>query len=78
MSEYTAWQLVPFYMGAEQDFDFKYVTAYDTMEDHSKDWDQYSRAGWKEAEELFPDLLSRDSSRVYAARNLRRAESDDE
>lgn len=71
------WVLFPAMGGGGEEFDFKWVTAYDTMEDHGKDWDQYSAEGWKKAEELFPDMLSCDSSRVYAARNLRRAESDD-
>jgi hypothetical protein len=70
------WSFMPAFGGGAEAFDFKWVTAYQNLEDLGKDFDQYSAAGWKKAGELFPGKVSCDSSRVYLATNHRRAESD--
>lgn len=72
------WVFFPAMGGGGEEFDFKWVSAHDNMEEHGKDWDLYSRSGWEKAEELFAGKLECDSSRVYIATSLRRAEPDDE
>lgn len=71
------WIMFPAYGGGDEDFDFKFISGYRTLEEQGKDWDQYSEAGWAKAEELFGGKLECDSSRVYLATNRRRAESND-
>ena len=72
------WVLFPAYGGGGEEFDFKYVEAFNNLEEQGIDWDQYSKDGWQKAEELFAGKLSCDSSRVYLATNRRMAENDDD
>lgn len=67
------WVLFPTYGGGGEEFDFKYVTAYQNHEAMGADWDSYDV---KLAGKLFDDVVDCDSSRVYDATNRRRAESD--
>lgn len=70
------WIMFPAYGGGDEDFDFKFVAGWRTLEQQGSDWDQYSREGWKKAQELFSGKMDCDSSRVYVATNRRHAESD--
>lgn len=72
------WVFFPAYGGGGEEFDFKFVTAHQNMEDVGKDFDEYSKTGWQKAGELFEGKVSCDSARVYMASNIRMAESDDE
>ena len=67
------WVLFPVYGGGGEEFDFKYVTAYQNHEAMGADWDSYDV---KLAGELFDGVVDCDSSRIYDAKNRRRAESD--
>jgi hypothetical protein len=67
------WVLFSTYGGGGEEFDFKYVTAYQNHEAMGADWDSYDG---KLAGELFDGVLDCDSSRVYDATNRRRAETD--
>lgn len=71
------WVMFPAYGGGGEGFDFKYVAGYRNLEEQGKDWDHYSKEGWAKAEELFAGKLSCDSSRVYLAKNRRRAATND-
>lgn len=71
------WVMFPAYGGGDEDFDFKWVSGYRSLEEQGKDWDQYAEAGWSKAGELFGGKLECDSSRVYLATNRRRAAADD-
>lgn len=71
------WIMFPAYGGGDEDFDFKWVSGYRTLEEQGKDWDQYAEAGWAKAGELFGGKLECDSSRVYLATNRRRAAAED-
>lgn len=71
------WIMFPAYGGGDEDFDFKWISGYATLEDQGKDWDQYAEAGWEKAGELFRGKMQCDSSRVYLATNRRRAEAQD-
>lgn len=75
LTEYPAWQPVPFSFGAQREFDFESVTAHDATEERGKDWDRYNHGGWQNEDEPFAGKLSCDLSRVYIARSLRRAKS---
>jgi len=71
------WVFFPVYGGGAEEFDFKYISAYQNYEDQGADWDQYSAEGRFKARELFGGKVSCDSSRVYNATNVRRAEDED-
>ncbi|MDX1500305.1 MAG: hypothetical protein R3176_10425 [Woeseiaceae bacterium] len=72
------WVMFPAYGGGDADFDFKFVTAYQNLEDQGVDWDQYAAAGWQKAEELFAGNLRCDESRVYIATNRRMSADHDD
>ena len=72
------WVFFPSYGGGGEEFDFKWVTAHQNLEDMGADWDQFSQSGWKKANELFAGKLQCDSSRTYLATNRRMAAQDDE
>ena len=72
------WVFFPSYGGGGEEFDFKWVTAHQNLEDMGADWDQFSESGWKKAGELFAGKLECDSSRSYLATNRRMAADDDE
>lgn len=72
------WVFFPAYGGGGEEFDFKWVEAYQNLENLGEDWDQYSESGWQKANELFAGKVSCDSSRSYLATNRRMAKSDDE
>lgn len=72
------WVFFPSFGGGGEDFEFKWVTAYQNLEDMGADWDQFSEGGWQKANELFAGKLHCDSSRSYLATNRRMAEDDDE
>ena len=72
------WVFFPSYGGGGEQFDFKWVTAHQNLEDMGADWDQFSESGWKKAGELFAGKLECDSSRSYLATNRRMAADDDE
>jgi hypothetical protein len=72
------WVFFPAFGGGGEDFEFKWVTAYQNLEDMGADWDQFSESGWQKANELFAGKLSCDSTRSYLATSRRMAEDDDE
>lgn len=72
------WVFFSAFGGGGEEYDFKWVTAHQNLEDLGADWDQYNESGWEKAGELFADKLSCDSSRTYIANNVRRAEEEDE
>jgi len=72
------WVFFPSFGGGGEEFDFKWVTAYQNLEDMGADWDQFSESGWQKAGELFAGKLQCDSSRSYLATNRRMAAEDDE
>jgi len=72
------WVFFPSYGGGGEEFDFKWVTAHQNLEDMGADWDQFSESGWKKAGELFAGKLECDSSRSYLATNRRMAADDGE
>ncbi len=72
------WVLFPSYGGGGEEFDFKFVSAHQNLEDQGADWDQYSESGWQKAGELFGGKLQCDSARIYLASNIRMAKQNDE
>lgn len=72
------WVFFPAFGGGGEEYDFKWVTAYQNLADLGADWDQYSKSGWEKAGDLFAGKLSCDSSRAYLAKNVRRAEEDED
>jgi len=72
------WVFFPAYGGGGEDFDFKWVTAHQNLEDMGADWDQFSESGWQKANELFPNTVQCDSNRTYLATNRRMAKDGDE
>lgn len=72
------WILFPAYGGGNEDFDFKFVAAWQNLEDQGTDYDHYNEKGWQKANELFRDKVSCDSSRVYLATNQRSPDSGDD
>lgn len=72
------WVFFPSFGGGGEEFDFKWVTAYQNLEDMGADWDQFSESGWEKANELFRGKLDCDSSRTYLATNRRMAAENDE
>ena len=72
------WVFFPSFGGGGEEFDFKWVTAYQNLENMGADWDQFSASGWQKAGELFAGKLQCDSSRSYLATNRRMAAQDDE
>jgi hypothetical protein len=71
------WVLFPAYGGGGEAFDFKFVAAWQNLEEQGADYDHYNETGWEKGNELFQGKVSCDSSRVYLATNRRMAESDD-
>ena len=72
------WVLFPWYGGGGEEFDFKYVQAWQNLADQGADYDQINEGGWEKVNELFRGMVACDSNRVYLATNLRMAEDDDE
>lgn len=72
------WVWFPAYGQGGEDFDFKFITAHENLEDQGADWDQYSAEGWQKAGKLFAGKLHCDSSRVYLASSVRRAAPNEE
>lgn len=72
------WVFFPAYGGGGEEFDFKFVAAWQNLEDQGADYDEYGKTGYKKANELFAGKLNCDSSRVYVAKNVRMAADDDE
>jgi hypothetical protein len=71
------WALTPSMGGGGEGFDFKWVTAYQNLENLGKDLDQNRMGGWEKGRDLFAGKVSCDSSRVYSFTNHRMAEDDD-
>ena len=71
------WVLMPSMGGGGENFDFKWVTAYQNLENLGKDIDQNRMGGWEKGRDLFTGKVSCDSSRVYTFTNQRWAEDDD-
>lgn len=71
------WVFFPSYGGGQETFDFKWVAAFESLEDLGADWDHMNESGWKKANELFQGKVSCDSSRAYMATSRRQASSDD-
>jgi hypothetical protein len=71
------WVFFPAYGGGGEEFDFKFISAWQNLEDQGVDYDQYNESGWKKAEELFAGKVDCDSSRVYLGTNRRRAADND-
>ena len=69
------WVLFPAYGGGGEGFDFKFVAAWQNLEDQGKDYDQYNEAGWEKGNELFSGKVNCDSSRVYLGSNVRMGDS---
>ncbi len=72
------WVMFPAYGGGGEEFDFKWVAAWQNLAEQGADYDQYSETGWEKGNELFQGKVSCDSSRVYLATNRRMAESSDD
>lgn len=72
------WVFFPAYGGGQETYDFKWVTAYENLEDLGADWDQFNESGWQKVNELFRGKLDCDSSRTYIATSRRQAANDDE
>ena len=72
------WVFFPSFGGGQEAFDFKWVAAYESLEDLGADWDQMNESGWQKANELFQGKLSCDSSRTYLANSRRQASNDDD
>ena len=72
------WVLFPAYGGGGDEFDFKFIGAWQNLEEQGADWDQYSAEGRKKAAELFAGKVDCDASRVYLTKNRRMGSSDDE
>jgi hypothetical protein len=72
------WVFFPSFGGGKETFDFKWVTAYENLEDLGADWDQMNESGWQKANELFQGRLSCDSSRTYLATSVRQAANSDD
>lgn len=69
------WALFPVHGGGGEEYDFKFVTGYASLEEEGNDFDAYDP---DVARETFPmGLLSCDASRVYVAQSIRRMQSDD-
>jgi hypothetical protein len=71
------WVFFPAFGGGQETFDFKWVTAYENLEDLGADWDQNNEKGWQKVNELFRGKVDCDSSRTYMATSRRQAEDDD-
>lgn len=71
------WVFFPVHGDGGEDFDFKFVAAWQNLEDRGADWDQYSESGWEKANELFAGKVDCDSSRGYLATNVRMAADDE-
>ena len=71
------WVFFPSFGGGKEDYDFKWVTAYENLEGMGADWDQSNEKGWQKANELFQGKVECDSSRTYMATARREAENDD-
>jgi hypothetical protein len=74
-SESGHWILFPAYGGGGEEFDFKWVSGHATHEAQGVDWDSYD--GDLDSQ-LFDGVIDCDSARVYNAKNVRRAASDDD
>jgi hypothetical protein len=72
------WVFFAAFGGGGEEFDFKWVTAHQNLEDMGADWDQYSESGWQKGNELFAGKLDCDSSRAYLGTNRRMAADNDE
>ena len=46
------WVFFPWFGGGQEKFDFKWVTAYENLEDMGADWDQSNEKGWAKANEF--------------------------
>ncbi len=73
-SDVGHWVLFPAYGGGGEDFDFKWVSGHTNHEAQGADWDNYDV---DLASQLFDGVIDCDSARVYNAKNVRRAVSDD-
>jgi len=71
------WIFFPSFGGGGDDFEFKFVSAYQNLEELGADWDQMNESGWQKVNELFAGKLSCDASRTYLATNRRAGGSDD-
>ncbi len=69
------WALFPAYGGGGEEFDFKFIGAWQNMADMGTDFDTYSEVA-DEAEAMFGDKVSCDSSRVYVASKARSSSSE--
>lgn len=67
------WVFFPAYGGGGEEFDFKFVSAWQNLEDQGVDYDQYGAEGWRKAGEIFAGKFECDSSRVYLAMRVREA-----
>jgi len=72
------WVFFPVHGGGGESFDFKFVAAWQNLEDRGADWDSYSEGGWQKGNELFAGKVECDSSRGYLASSVRMAEDDEE
>ena len=69
------WTFFPAYGGGGEDYDYKAVGSYGSHAEHGTDWDNFDPA---KGREIFGGVSDCDSARVYNAKNIRMAESDDE
>lgn len=77
-SQAGMWVLWPAYGGGDADFDFKFVDSYRNYASLGADYDQYGKAGYKKADELFGGLLDCNDARSYIAAERRDGIPDDE
>jgi hypothetical protein len=67
-----AWIWFPIVGEADNDYDFKVVSAEDDYTAMGENWQKYMDGHWLRSSELFDDLLDCDIARVYTATTLRR------
>lgn len=72
------WVFFPTYGGGGEEFDFKFVDAFQNLEDLGADWDHMNEKGWQKANELFAGKVRCDSSRSYLATSRRMADETEE
>ncbi|MEL7535940.1 MAG: hypothetical protein AAFM91_02655 [Pseudomonadota bacterium] len=68
------WALMPALGGGGEEFEFKWVSSFQNLEEMGSHQDHYAEEGWKKGNELFKGKVECDSSRVYIATNRRMAD----
>ena len=67
------WVMFPAYGEANEDYDFKVIYSFASHEKAGEWWDVYGNGGgWQKYGELFGDMMSCDSARIYDVETLRK------